>query len=116
MDFRAARADDPQRIAFRRIMDIDPVPLLHGLDTPALWVFGGRDDTAPADWSIDNLVGLVKEGKEYTIRVFPEADHAMITVPSDLATGGWPRRIPQHAPLVTDWVVHQTSLSTAAPR
>jgi uncharacterized protein len=109
MEFSASRADDPRRIAFRRIMDIDPMPLLRTLEVPALWVYGGRDVTVPADWSIENLIALVKEGKEYTIRVFPQGDHAMTTLPPDLATGGWPRRIPQHAPLVTDWVVHQAA-------
>jgi uncharacterized protein len=106
MQFHPAPADDEGRAAFREIMDFDPVPVLRTLDVPALWIYAGHDMTMPADWSIDNLVTLIKEGKDYSLRVFPSANHAMIVMPDHLADGGWPHRVPEHAEVVTRWIVH----------
>lgn len=107
--FELLPADHPSRAAYRRVIDLDPLPLLQKIDAPVLWIYAGRDTTVPVDWSLANLLSLIKAGKDYTIRVFPAANHALVEMPADLANGGWPRRVPQHAGVVTDWIVQRVN-------
>ena len=62
----------------------DPVPYLEALDIPALWVYGGQDKSNPTANDIAILEGIVaQKGKDYTIHVFPNADHGL----NDVGTG-----------------------------
>lgn len=56
----------------------DPVQTLARLDTPSLWVFGGKDSSAPTQWSIDELSKLQAAGKPIEYFVYPDAEHGII--------------------------------------
>ena len=59
----------------------DVVPYLRRMDVPTLWLLGGRDQEIPRDQSLAILRGLEAQGKEYTIHVYPNANHGLFDVP-----------------------------------
>ncbi len=47
---------------------------------PAFWIFGGNDLSHPTDLSIENLEAINADGsKDWTVHVFPDANHELIT-------------------------------------
>jgi pimeloyl-ACP methyl ester carboxylesterase len=56
----------------------DSGPVLDALDTPMLWILGGRDGSAPNQFTIPRLRAYADQGKPYRLVVFPEADHTML--------------------------------------
>ena len=55
----------------------DPMPVLGNLDTPQLWVLGGKDrDAAPGETS-SRLLRLSCAGRPIRLVVFPNAEHGM---------------------------------------
>ena len=56
----------------------DPVQTLAKLETPSLWVFGGKDSSAPTQWSLDELDKLKAAGKPIEYFIYPEAEHGII--------------------------------------
>ena len=70
---------------FRQEAIYDPVPALKALRVPALFLFGDEDKLVPVEESAA-VIGKVEaedRTKDFTIRVFSQADHAMY-----LSTGG----------------------------
>lgn len=59
----------------------DVVPYLHRMNVPALWLLGGRDQEIPLTASLAILKQLKAAGKDYTIRVYPDANHGLFDVP-----------------------------------
>ena len=54
----------------------DPTPILEGLSTPTLWIFGLYDEAIPTQLSIRRIGELQKAGrKNHAIHVFPFGDH-----------------------------------------
>jgi dipeptidyl aminopeptidase/acylaminoacyl peptidase len=78
----------------------DPRTYLEQLQTRGLWLYGGADRSQPTDEDVDALNGLKATGKEFTVLVYPQADHGLLDVP---ATD--PRALPE----VVRWVKAQTS-------
>jgi pimeloyl-ACP methyl ester carboxylesterase len=71
----------------------DPVPWIHRLVAPVLWLYGGRDRQQPAGTSMDILRGL-SAGHDFVTVVFPNASHSLFDergFPPDLfaAGAGW---------------------------
>ncbi|MBM0103347.1 alpha/beta fold hydrolase [Steroidobacter sp. S1-65] len=56
----------------------DPVPTLAELDTPSFWVFGGKDSSAPTQWSVEELRKLQQAGRPIQFFVYPEAEHGIL--------------------------------------
>lgn len=56
----------------------DPVQTLAKLDTPSFWVFGGKDSSAPTQWSVDELNKLQAAGKPIEYFIYPNAEHGII--------------------------------------
>jgi uncharacterized protein len=63
------------------LADFDPMPSLHALDIPGLWVMGDRDSLVPNKASARNLESLRQLGKPYQYRIIPGAWHGMIVGP-----------------------------------
>ncbi len=63
---------------YRRVMDLDPVPIVRRLDIPVLWLFGEEDESFQAVECAE-LVQAIKDerGKDFTIHRFPGADHGL---------------------------------------
>ena len=59
----------------------DVVPYLRRMDVPTLWLLGGRDQEIPLDQSLAILRRLQAQGKDYTIHVYPKANHGLFDVP-----------------------------------
>jgi pimeloyl-ACP methyl ester carboxylesterase len=60
----------------------DVVPYLRRMKVPALWLLGGRDQEIPLAASLGILKQLKAAGKDYTIHVYPDANHGLFDVPS----------------------------------
>ena len=61
----------------------DPAPYIEQMQTPGLWLFGGGDKSIPTDRSVAILKQMKAQGKDFTIVVFPGADHGLVdTVPT----------------------------------
>jgi dienelactone hydrolase len=59
----------------------DVVPYLRRLDVPTLWLLGGRDQEIPLTATLAILKKLQATGKDYTIHVYPKANHGLFNVP-----------------------------------
>jgi dienelactone hydrolase len=105
LDFDLLPPDSPARLAYRRTLDFDPRPLLQQLSIPALWVYGGQDESIPAAESAAFLETLNAREKRVTVRTFPDANHALMVMPKDLDNGGWPRLVPGYVDAVTQWLL-----------
>jgi len=63
--------------------DTDPRDALRMLGIPALWIFGGKDDTLPVPLSVERLEGLIAAGQDnFEYRVDPDGGHNM-NLPDD---------------------------------
>jgi dienelactone hydrolase len=60
----------------------DPVPLLRQMAVPGVWLYGGQDRSQPANRSAARLRRLrTSKGVDFTIVVFPRADHGLLDTP-----------------------------------
>jgi uncharacterized protein len=59
----------------------DVIPYLRRMDVPTLWLLAGRDHEIPLDQSLAILKRLEVRGKDYTIHVYPKANHGLFDVP-----------------------------------
>jgi Dipeptidyl aminopeptidases/acylaminoacyl-peptidases len=57
----------------------DPVQTMQKLQTPSLWMLGGEDSSAPTPWTLRELEKLQAAGRPVQYRVFPAADHGIMT-------------------------------------
>ena len=55
----------------------DPVPVLQGLHTPALWVLGLDDRSIPVQLTLRNLERLKAEGRPFEWRTYDGLDHSL---------------------------------------
>jgi pimeloyl-ACP methyl ester carboxylesterase len=55
----------------------DPMPALRASTTPQLWILGGNDLDAPSGETSKRIKSLIAEGKDYTLVVYPRAEHGM---------------------------------------
>ncbi len=77
----------------------NPLPFLRQMKVPSLWLYGLRDRSIPAQDCIARLNQLIREGKDITIKTYPNAGHGLLdTVPSD----------PDALPALVLWVEQRT--------
>jgi pimeloyl-ACP methyl ester carboxylesterase len=55
----------------------DPARTLAKLNVPSLWIFGGKDSSAPTQWSVDALSRLQAENKPIETFIYPDAEHGI---------------------------------------
>jgi uncharacterized protein len=66
---------------------VDPVPWIRSLRVPVLWLYGGLDRHIPTRLSVRRLEPLRAEaGRDFTITVFPNANHALVETQTGLTT------------------------------
>jgi dienelactone hydrolase len=51
------------------------------MNVPALWLLGGHDQEIPLTATLAILKRLKTAGKDYTILVYPHANHGLFDVP-----------------------------------
>ena len=55
----------------------EPMPALRASTTPQLWVLGGDDLESPSAETAKRIKSLIAQGKNYTLAVYPGAEHGM---------------------------------------
>ena len=87
-------------------MDYNPMPALGKLKCPVLAVFGELDTLTPVTETIANYrKGLGKTGnKDLTIKVFPNADHALLVWPKPNDQAHWPVLAAGYLDTMTNWI------------
>jgi uncharacterized protein len=55
----------------------EPMPALRASTTPQLWVLGSDDLEAPCAETAKRIKSLIAAGKDYTLAVYPGAEHGM---------------------------------------
>ena len=55
----------------------EPMPTLRASTTPQLWVLGSDDLDAPSGETSRRIKSLITQGKNYTLAVYPGAEHGM---------------------------------------
>jgi dipeptidyl aminopeptidase/acylaminoacyl peptidase len=81
----------------------DPRPYLEQLETPGLWLYGGADRSQPTDEDVEVLNRLKAKGKDFSVLVYPRADHGLLDVPPTD-----PRALPE----VVQWIKARTAEPT----
>jgi len=67
---------NPRSSWYARIMDYDPVPALRAIRVPTLLLYGAKDVLVDATTSAKRMEELAtKEGKDFTIHIYPESGH-----------------------------------------
>jgi uncharacterized protein len=88
---RKAEAD--RKVAATRPSGFDPAPYLQRMTVPGLWLYGGSDKSVPTTKSVAALHALRARGKDFTVRVFPDAGHGLLDGSGDprviAALVGW---------------------------
>ena len=93
-DPRPSEAEIAKKIESFDHSGFDPKPYLEKLNVPALWLFGGADRNVPPVQSVAELRSI-KDGKDWTIVVYPGAGHGLFdTPPTD----------PRAAPAAEKWI------------
>jgi pimeloyl-ACP methyl ester carboxylesterase len=87
-------------------MGYDPMPALEKVKCPVLTIFGELDTLTPVSETTANYrKGLRKAGnKDVTIRVFPNADHALLVWPQPNDQIHWPVLAPGYLDAMTNWI------------
>jgi uncharacterized protein len=87
-------------------MSYNPMPALEKVRCPVLAVFGELDTLTPvADTTANYRKGLSKAGnKDFTIKVFPDADHALLIWPRPTDKAHWPVLAAGYLDAMTDWI------------
>ena len=110
---RVQLATKPEDIvpSWKLQMGYDPKPALEKVKCPVLALFGELDTLTPvAETTANYRSGLDKAGnKDYTIKLFPDADHAMLVWPKPNAPTHWPVLAPGYLGTMTDWIDQHTA-------
>jgi len=87
-------------------MGYDPMPALEKVKCPVLTIFGELDTLTPVSETTANYrKGSRKAGnKDVTIRVFPNADHALLVWPQPNDQIHWPVLAPGYLDAMTNWI------------
>lgn len=56
----------------------DPVPTMHRLESPSVWLLAGEDSSAPAAWTVEELDKLKAAGKPVEYWIYPNAEHGIL--------------------------------------
>jgi uncharacterized protein len=64
-------------VEFRTPFRYEPMPALRASTTPQLWVLGSDDLESPSAETAKRIKSLIAEGKDYTLAVYPGAEHGM---------------------------------------
>jgi pimeloyl-ACP methyl ester carboxylesterase len=87
-------------------MGYDPMPALEKVKCPVLAIFGELDTLTPvAETTANYRKGLTKAGnKDVTIKIFPNADHALLVWPKPNDQVHWPVLAAGYLDAMTNWI------------
>ena len=111
---RVQLADKPDDIvpSWKREMGYDPMPVLEKVTQPVLALFGELDTSTPVAATTSNYQTALSRGgnKDYSIKVFPGADHALLVWPKPGDQVHWPVLAPGYLEAMTTWIDKQVGL------
>lgn len=90
----AERPDAAFAHTYRAYMDHDPLPVLRALQVPMLSILAPEDESMDAVETERILAGLIAQGRDIRVRLYPGYDHAM----RNRGAGGVPPRWPAQPP------------------
>ena len=105
---RVQLATKPEDIvpSWKLQMGYNPTPTLEKVKCPVLAMFGELDTLTPVAATTANYRrGLTKAGnKDFTIKVFPNADHALLIWPKPNDQAHWPVLAAGYLDAMTNWI------------
>src|SRR5262249_42350498 len=111
---RAQPADKLEDIVpgWKLQMEYDPMPALEKVKCPVLAVFGELDTLTPvAETTANYRKGLRKAGnKDFTLKVFPNADHALLVWPKPNDRAHWPVLAAGYLDAMTNWITKHVAV------
>ena len=69
--------DAVRKFDFHTPFRYEPMPVLRTSTTPQLWVLGTDDLEAPSLETGERIAALIKSGRDYTLAIYPGAEHGM---------------------------------------
>lgn len=66
-----------KKMLFHTPFRYEPMPTLRASTTPQLWILGSDDLDAPSAETAARIRSLIAAGKDYTLAVYPGAEHGM---------------------------------------
>ena len=112
------RAQPPTKLedivpSWKLQMGYDPLPALERVKCPILAVFGELDMSTPVKQTIANYrTAVAKSGNsEFTVKVFPNADHSLLVWPKPDDPAHWPILAPGHLETMRDWIYARVGLA-----
>jgi dienelactone hydrolase len=90
------------RLWFHAELNYDPTAALRKLSTPALFLFGEKDELVPVTKSVEIIRAALSEspGHDFAIKVFPDADHGIYVTGVD----GTTNYAPGYLDTMRDWL------------
>ena len=91
-------------------MDFDPRPLWESTRIPVLAIFGAADKSTPTQESARRIEASLRKAnnKDFTIKIFPQADHALLVAAQKGADWDWERPAPGWLELSVKWLQQHT--------
>lgn len=94
-----------QQFNFQTPFRYEPMPVLRASTTPQLWVLGTDDLEAPSAETARRIKSLIKMGKNYTLALYPGAEHGMTEYELDSAGERVPTRFaPGYFQMMADFI------------
>jgi uncharacterized protein len=69
--------EQAKKLLFHTPFRYEPMPALRASTTPQLWILGGDDLDAPSAETARRIKSLIADGKDFTLTVYPGAEHGM---------------------------------------
>jgi pimeloyl-ACP methyl ester carboxylesterase len=91
-------------------LDFDPRPLWEQTSIPALAIFGEADKSTPSGESARRIELALQKGgnKDHTIKIFPNADHALLVPTGNGSKWDWGRPASGWLDLMINWLQRHT--------
>tara|TARA_R110000824_G_scaffold288508_2_gene476448 strand:+ start:18284 stop:19606 length:1323 start_codon:yes stop_codon:yes gene_type:complete len=77
---------------YQQIMNFDPRPIIENLNTPMLAIMGDQDEEQPWARSTEILAQMIDAGKDITVVIYPNANHAIRLTNPQGSPVRWPGR------------------------
>lgn len=115
--FAAPPPRDSYWTTSRQLARFQPWIWWRQVNAPVLLVYGGHDERVPPVRSADSIRAALAAGSNPPVRLqfYPDADH-LFTIVDPAKTGGWAKKEPDYAAVLTGWAEEQTGMTAKAGR
>lgn len=90
----------------------NPVTFWQKVKCPVLGIFGEKDTSTPVTESVSNMERALKRAgnKDYLLKVFPEADHALLRWPTTNEPTHWPVLVDGFPETMMNWLSNRVTI------